>query len=241
VTEKAVVILILALSAWAIIMWGATRFQGYEPNRILRVELGSEAAQLSQAVTTNDPDGIANNIRMVVRNTYMDYVFILLYWLTYLSLAVLAGRMGKRSLAIFAGVLISVAALCDLLENATILGAMRVKPFTDSLAVDISTYSEWKWASFFVASLLLGFAIALNHHVSTIRRASGGLFIASGVFGILGVARCRVSLDFSLWMIDIGTLLIAAALMLTLWKLYHSLKELNQVEHLGHAHTHAHA
>jgi len=34
-------------------------------------------------------------------------------------------------------------------------------------------------------------------------------------------------------------LLIAAALMLTLWKVYHSLKELERIEHLEHAHARA--
>ena len=239
VTEKAVAILILALAAWAIIMWAATNFQGHETNRILRVELGSDSAQLSQAVTADDNDGIAHNIQMVVRNTYMDFVFILLYWLTFVGLAVLAGRMGKRILGICAALLITGAALSDLLENGAILTAMRVTPFTDAVAVDISEFSQWKWAFFFLASIILGLAIALNHHVSRMRRLSGVLFIASGVVGLLGIMRYRVSLEFSLWMIDVAMLLVAAALMLTLWKLYHSLKELSHVEHHERVHSHA--
>src|ERR1017187_6176248 len=121
VTEKAVAILILALSAWAILMWA---------------ELGSDSAQLNQAVAANEIDGIAHNVQMVVRNTYMDYVFILLYWTTFLSLAVLAGRMGQRILSACSALLISGAALNDLLENGAILTAMKVKPFTDAVAVD---------------------------------------------------------------------------------------------------------
>jgi hypothetical protein len=38
-------------------------------------------------------------------------------------------------------------------------------------------------------------------------------------------------------MIDFSMLLIAAALMLTLWKIYHSLKELDRIEHVAHAHA----
>jgi len=116
---------------------------------------------------------------------------------------------------------------------------MRVKPFTDAVAVDISEFSQWKWVFFFVASVLLGLAIALNHHVSNVRRLSGGLFIASGVFGLMGIMRYRVSLEYSLWMIDIAMLLVAAALLLTLWKLYHSLKELDRIEHSDRVHAHA--
>ena len=239
VTEKAVAILILALSAWAIVMWMASSFEGNEPNRILRVELGEDAAQLNQAVAGPDNDAIAHNIEMVVRNTYMDFVFILLYWLTFVGLAMLAGRMGKRVLGACAALLITGAAVNDLLENGAILTAMRVKPFTDAVAVDISEYSQWKWVFFFVASILLGLAIALNDRVSNVRRLSGGLFIASGVFGLLGIMRYRVSLEYSLWMIDIGILLIAAALILTLWKIYHSIREIDRVEHMDRVHAHA--
>ena len=239
VTEKAVAIIILTFSAWAIVMWLATSFQGNEPNRILRVELGEDAAQLNQAVAGPDNDAIAHNIEMVVRNTYMGFVFILLYWLTFVGLAMLAGRMGKRVLGACAALLITGAAVNDLLENGAILTAMRVKPFTDAVAVDISEYSQWKWVFFFVASILLGLAIALNDRVSNVRRLSGGLFIASGVFGLLGIMRYRVSLEYSLWMIDIGILLIAAALILTLWKIYHSIREIDRVEHMDRVHAHA--
>ena len=84
--EKAVAVMILALSAWAVIMWAATSFQGNESNRILRVELGSDAASLNQAVAGQWQQltrRIAHNIQMVVRNTDMDFVLILLYWLTF--------------------------------------------------------------------------------------------------------------------------------------------------------------
>jgi len=239
--EKAAAILILALSTWAIIMWAATSFQGHESDRILRMELGSDAASLRQTVQSDDSNGVAHNIQMVVRNTDLDFVLILLYWLTFLGLAVLAGRLGKHFLAACAGLSISVAALADLFENGAILTAMQVRPFTDQAAVDISTFSQWKWVFFFLALLFLGLAIAMNHHVSTMRRASGWLFIASGAFGLLGITRYRVSFGFAMWMINIGLLLVAAALLLTLWKLYLSLKELNHIEHVGHAHVHSHA
>lgn len=239
VTEKAVAVLILALAGWMIVMWAATRFQGDEVNRILRVELGSDAASLNQAVKGNDRGEVAHNIQMVVRNTYMDYVFILLYWLTFISLAALAGRMGKRFLAVFAALSISAAAVGDLLENGAILTAMQVKPFTDAVAVDISEFSQWKWTTFFLASLLLGMAIALNRHVSRLRRLTGGLFIASGVIGLLGILRYRVALEYSLFMINLAVLVVAAALLLTLWKIYQSLKELDHAERVERVHSHA--
>ena len=236
-TEKIVAIMIVALSVWAVLMEVSTSFQGNGSDRILRVELGSDAASLNQAVAGNP----AHNRQMVVRNTYMDFVFILLYWLTVFSLAFLAGRMGRRFLAACAGLCISVAAISDLFENGAILAAMRVNPFTDPVAVDISEFSQWKWAFFFLASLFLGLAIAMNHRVSVMRRTSGGIFIAAGLVGILGISRYRVSLDFAMWLINLGMLLFAAALLLTLWKLYLSIKELNHVEHINHVHVHSHA
>jgi hypothetical protein len=241
-TEKAVAILILALWAWAIATWAATSFQGHESNRILLVELGSDAASLNQAVAANDRNdrsGIAHNVEMVVRNTYMDFIFILLYWLTFLSLAFLAGRLGRRFLAACAALSISIAALGDLFENGAILTAMRVRPFTDPVAVDISEFSQWKWSFFFLASLFLGLAIAMNHRVSIMRRASGGVFIAAGAIGILGMSRYRVSLDFTMLLINIGLLLFGAALLLTVWKIYLSLKELNHLGRMEPAHVHA--
>ena len=236
-TEKIVAIMIVALSVWAVLMEVSTSFQGNGSDRILRVELGSDAASLNQAVAGNP----AHNRQMVVRNTYMDFVFILLYWLTVFSLAFLAGRMGRRFLAACAGLCISVAAISDLFENGAILAAMRVNPFTDPVAVDISEFSQWKWAFFFLASLFLGLAIAMNHRVSVMRRTSGGIFIAAGLVGILGISRYRVSLDFAMWLINLGMLLFAAALLLTLWKLYLSIKELNHAEHINHVHVHSHA
>ena len=243
-TEKAVAIMIVVLSVWAILMKVSTNFVGHESDRILRVELGSDAASLKRAVAGNDrrdTEGVAHNIQMVVRNTYMDFVFILLYWLTFLSLAYLAGRMGRRFLAACAALCISAAALSDLFENGAILTAMRVSSFTDAVAVDISEFSQWKWAFFFLASLFLGLAIAMNHRVSIMRRVSGGIFVAAGLVGILGMSRVRISVDFTMWMINLGMLLVTAALLLTLWKLYLSIKELNHVEHVNHEHVHSHA
>ena len=241
-TEKAVAILILALWAWGLVTWAATSFQGHESNRILRVELGSDAASLNQAVAANDRNdksAIAHNVQMVVRNTYMDFVFILLYWLTFLSLAFLAGRLGRRFLAACAALSISIAALSDLFENGAILTAMRVRPFTDPVAVDISEFSQWKWSFFFLASLFLGLAIAMNNRVSVMRRASGGIFITAGAIGILGMSRYRVSLDFTMLLVNIGLLLFGAALLVTLWKIYLSLKELNHLERVEPAQVHA--
>jgi hypothetical protein len=233
-TEKTAGFLILALVVWGALMMVATnfQFQGRQSNRILLLELGSDAATLNQAVQAGDKSnaaGFAHNIELVIRNTHLDFVLILLYWLSFLGLAFLAGKLGKPFFASCSAICISAAALADVWEDRAILAAMYVRPFTDQLAVDISQFSEWKWAFFFLASLFLGVAIALNHRVSQIRRISGGIFIAAAVFGILGLSRHRVSLDFTIWMIWLADLLITAALLLSLWKLYQSLRELNHI------------
>ena len=106
----------------------------------LLVEIGSDAASLKQAVQTgvnDDRDGIAQNVRLVVRNTYMDSLFICLYWLTYAGIAYLAGLLGQRLFASLAVICVSVAAVADLLENHAILVAMGVRNFTDPVAVDM--------------------------------------------------------------------------------------------------------
>ena len=241
-TEKVVAIFVIALSFWAILMMVATSFQGSHSNRILLVELGADAASLNEAVQAagkGDREGIAHNIQMVIRNTYMDLVFILLYWLTFVSLAYLAGILGQRLLAVCSAVCISFAAVADLLENHSILVAMHVKTFTDAVAVDISEYSQVKWLFFFLAALLLGLAAALNRRTSDLRRITGGVFIAAGLCGLLGVSRSRVSFDFAAALINVGIFLVSAALLLTVWKIYQSLKELNQLEHAEPIRHHA--
>jgi len=228
-TEKVVCFLIVALCVWAISMQVATnlQFQGSQSNRIMLVELGSDAAALNLAVQANGPrdfDGIAHNIRMVVRNTDMDFVFIPLYWLTYLSLAYLAGILGNRALAAAAAFSIVIAAVFDVLENGAILTAMGVKPFTDAVAVDIWEYSQTKWAFFFVSTLLLGLAMALNRRVSGFRRNCGWVFTAAGVFGIVGLILNSVNLSMAFRLMNFGMLLV---------------KELNHIDAAHHAHAHA--
>ena len=238
-TEKLVAVLIVALAAWAVLMTLATGFRGSQSNRILLVQLGTDAAALNRAVQANsssDREGVAYNVQMVVRNTYMDFVFIPLYWLAFVGLAFLAGKLGQRVLALCAAASITVAAIADVLENQAILIAMNVKSFTDAVAVDVSEFSQAKWAFFFLAAVLLGLAIALNRRTSSMRRATGAIFVAAGFFGILGISRYLVSLDFAIVMINLGVLLVAVALLLTLWKFYRSIRSLG---HLEHAHRHA--
>ena len=232
-TQKIVVILILALATWFGLMMAASRFQGHQSNRILLVELGSDAASLTKAVQANgedDRDGIAHNIQMVVRNTHLDFVFIFLYWLTFLGLSYRAGRRGQPILAVCAAFAISAAAVADLLENDAILVAMHVKNFTDAVAVDIWEYSQAKWVLFFLAVLLLGLSIALNRGTSNLRRSTGGILLASGVLGMMGIAGNRVSLGFTIVMINLGILLFAVALLLTLWKLYQPVNQTARIE-----------
>ncbi len=239
--ERITAILIVTSWIWLGLMWVTTSFQGEEPDRILRVEIGSDATSLNRAVRGPDRDAVAHNIQMVVRNTYLDFFFILLYWLTFLSLSALAWRMGKHVLATFAALLVTAAAICDLFENGAILTAMRVRSFSDAVAVDISEFSQWKWSALFLAALLLGIAIAVNDRVSLMRRISGGLFIASGVVGLFGITRYRVSVDVAIWGIDVGLILLSAALLLSLWKIVLSLRELghrSQVRHSHHHHAH---
>ena len=133
--------------------------RGSQSNRILLVELGSDAGTLRQAVQADEGEreGMAQNTEMVIRSTYMDFVFILLYWLTFLSLAYLAGILGQRFLAVCSAVCISFAVLADLLENHSILVAMQVRTFTDAVAVDISEYlASGNGLFFFLACFAAG-------------------------------------------------------------------------------------
>jgi hypothetical protein len=243
-TEKTTGILIVALMVWAIVMMATTnlQFRGSQSNRVLLAELGADASSLNLAVQANDKkdsDGVTRNTGLLMLNTRMDFLFILLYWLTFLSLAYLAGRLGKPFFAACSAICVTGAALADVLENRALLSAFSVHPFTDQLAVDVAEFSEWKWAFFFLACLFLGLAVALNHHTSRMRRISGVVFIAASVFGILGLSRHRVSLDFTIWMFGLASLLVTVALLISLWKIYQSLQELNHFHDEPHAAVHA--
>jgi len=241
-TEKYITILILTLSTWSVIMMATTRFQGSQSNRILLVELGSDAAALNQAVQAEgntDREGVAHNVAVLMRHARLDFIFIVLYWATVLGLGYLAGCLGKPFFAAWSAVFISVAAVADILENTAILSAMRERVITDALAVDIAEYSQWKWAFFFLACGFLGLAMALNRHVSEMRRMAGRAFLAAGVVGIIGISRYRVSLTFTITMINVGVLLFSIGLLLTLWKLYQSMKELDELHPAAETRVHA--
>ena len=116
---------------------------------------------------------------------------------------------------------------------------MRVKPFTDAVAVDISEFSQWKWTFFFP-----GGAAARSrgrdesHRVSQLRRVSGGAVHCQRRVRTAGHHALPRFARFPMWMINIGLLLVAAALLLTLWKIYFSLKELEHAQaHVEHAHV----
>ena len=223
-------------------MMAATRFQGRQSNRILLLELGSDAAALNQAVLgegNTDREGVAHNVAVLVRHTRLDFVFIGLYWATVLGLGYLTGRLGKPFFAAWSAISISVTAVADILENTAILAAIRERVITDALAVNISEYSQWKWAFFFLASGFLGLAMALNRHVSKMRRMAGRAFLVAGVVGILGISRYRVSLTFTITMINVGVLLFSIGLLLTLWKLYQSMKELDELQQAAEMQVHA--
>ena len=95
-------------------------------------------------------------------------------------------------------------------------------------------------ATYLTANPTVGLAFqAFDGSSAWRRRLCGAVFIASGVFGILGISRYRVSLDFAMTMIGISSLLFSVALLLTLWKLYQSLKALNYLYSIQHEAVHA--
>src|SRR5262249_3720464 len=99
------------------------------------------------------------NIHIARANTYLDFVFIGLYW----SVFVLLARASGSGLYKAVIVLISLAALFDLAENALLLAALRqlsealFKPATLSFTPS-ATVSAIKWAFFALASAVLGIA-----------------------------------------------------------------------------------
>jgi len=95
------------------------------------------------------------NIAVARTNTYMDFLFIALYW----SVFVLLAREYGGKLTFWINMAVTVAALFDLRENLAILKSLReITPQTDPSSIPLH-FSQVKWAAFALALLLLGLSV----------------------------------------------------------------------------------
>jgi hypothetical protein len=197
--EKAAIVLIVLTSLWATVMQCTSVSYivkgGEKP--ILQAELARSAEDLEAAVNNSaTPSQRRDNINMVIRNTHLDYVFIALYWMTFLAISGVVARVSSRSVGIFTAALITVAAVFDLIENRALLKALHaglpLPRFNDDMAAQaISNPSLVKWFFIFGTLLVVGTALLFGSKSPLVLRAAGVLFLAGGLLGFTGAGKYR--------------------------------------------------
>jgi hypothetical protein len=200
--------LLSILIFWTFIMMMESRMALVTDGKIAgiaRPGLAMEFAGTEQQVNAvlgqpNTPGGDTNR-QIIAKQQYLDFVFIVLYWLVFVLGIGGAIRESKnnpesaRKLRNFVVLCISAAAICDVLENIGILTAVGV--------LHTGLWPRWfgpyKWMFFFLA-LIYSAPLFLRYPNSgsfgntdtpwTRRFASmtGFLFLIAAVIGIIGVA-----------------------------------------------------
>src|ERR1700747_1167468 len=109
---------------------------------IVDAELAQTPACFRSIVTQGADEGHDHNVALVRANTYMDFLFIVLYWAIFVAFAQIEnGWSGK-----LASVLITLSALADVWENVRILSGLRA--LSSATAVDFTVprgVSVIKW------------------------------------------------------------------------------------------------
>lgn len=131
-----------------------------------------------------DPESVrGHNLRLLRQNTHMDYLFIALYWTTFLLFSLL--HRGSRGTAVAATITFTTA--CDLVENQRLLGAVRAIEQAQVRFLTPSLPSHLKWVFLGLATLAL--AEMLRHVPGFWRRLLALLMALAGALTLVGSFR----------------------------------------------------
>jgi len=150
------------------------------------------------------------NIKVMRVNTYMDFVFILLYCFTFIVLAVVCSPTSALSRAV--EVTIVIAGVLDYWENFRLLGQFRF--MTSGAVVDAPLprpVSLGKWGMLSLALGLLGFALLqARNHIDTPALLVMAIFVfLAGGCAAVGLFRNRL--------IGTSVLCLFPALLIAAW------------------------
>lgn len=146
---------------------------------LIDLELASSPACFKELL---EQGGLAENGRILRTNTYMDFVFIGLYWAVF----VLFATVYKGWISQWIFLLISVAALFDVLENVRLLEGITAALNTSSVDAPTSRpFSLVKWVTISFALVSLGVLLWTLLDRSS-RVVSASLF-SSGILTLLGL------------------------------------------------------
>jgi hypothetical protein len=161
---------------------------------LIELELANSSARFTCLIGPSSPFGATgireHNLDVLQRNTHMDYLFIALYWSSFLLFA----WQGRGWLAALLAVAITAAASFDLAENSRLLGGVKAmrKGLSEFPVPGFPSGIKWLLLSF--AMLLLATLLArvpeFWHRLFTLLVALAGLGTLIGVFkhDLLGLA-----------------------------------------------------
>jgi hypothetical protein len=154
---------------------------------ILDLELASSPSCFLSVVQQGGTNKLSPNAKAFRYNTYMDYVFIVLYWTVFVLFARSVGGRWSNWVAGF----ISVSALFDILENARILRGLRDLLASGSVqGVLPRPFSLVKWT--FLALALGWLGVLLWSGVQRGSRLLSAALFAAGVLTLGGLVIPKV-------------------------------------------------
>jgi hypothetical protein len=165
---------------------------------ILDIELAQRSDCFVAVATDGASDSVPEkaaarsvlNLKLFRLNTWMDFLFILLYWRS----LVLFARIKQGQLTKWVITLASLSALFDVLENVQILKGLRAVANSSVMGLLPRPFSVAKWALLGVVLVLVGILVWLHKSNSNkyFNRLLAGAFLVSGVLTIVGITKPHV-------------------------------------------------
>ena len=154
---------------------------------IVDIELAQTPGCFRSVVTQGADEGHTLNVSLVGANTYMDFVFIVLYWIVFVMLAQIEGGWPAK----LASLLISLSALADVLENLRILKGLRALGSSAPLEIQVPRgISLVKWSLLGLVFLLLALAVWMRK--GRWYKLLAAAFLVAGVLTLVGLASPKV-------------------------------------------------
>ena len=213
--ERLLWVVLIAAIIWALAM--AVEASAFDKSRASGVvgRLDSPIAMLELAESEQqfaailDQGERGKNITVMQLNTYMDFVFILLYCLTFILLAAVCSGTSTLSMAVAAAIL--AAGVLDYWENFRLLGQFRSMRSGAAIAPLSRPVSLGKWGIFALALCLVGFAL-----LQARSRIDGRALFAMSIFVFLAAGCTAVGL-FRNRLIGASVLCLFPALLIAAW------------------------
>lgn len=181
-------------------------------NPLAELELSRDPAAFRTIISQTEAPKSAQvpysrwNIEVIRVNTFMDFLFIALYWSTF----VLLGSLCQSWLSRIVIATISITALFDVAENVRLFQALHALRLNQTPTQLPGTVSAVKWAFLGVSAVSLAIALLKEKRPSQI--AIAVFLMASGVVTWIGIAHVPL--------LEISMLLLGLALLIAILRFF---------------------